>query len=176
MEWLGSFKEVRRCEVRMVQHVEKLRAELHLKSFPETEVLERGEVHGGESRPVKTCFDPNRLRERLPQRSAQAQSNWGSNASKCRKASVYAPGRRIATGNELRMIHGEVAVETSAAGIASSAEGHGERRTARRGNDSAKLPSAEDVRCESALWSGHGYLARQYDHFWEWTPRTNGRI
>src|SRR5258705_11101832 len=77
MEWLGSFKEVRRCEVRMVQHVEKLRAELHLKSFHETEVLERGEVHGGESRPVKTCFDPNRLRERLPQRSAQAQSQLG---------------------------------------------------------------------------------------------------
>jgi hypothetical protein len=54
-------------------------------------------------------------------------------------------GRRIATGNELRMIHEKVAVETSVEGIASSAEGHGERRIARRGNDGAKLPPAEDL-------------------------------
>ena len=44
---VGIIQEVRRCEVRTVHHVEKLRTELYLKPFLETGILERGEVHGG---------------------------------------------------------------------------------------------------------------------------------
>jgi hypothetical protein len=172
---VGVIQEVRRCEVRMV---------ITLKNSARNCTLSRSlklKFLNVEKSTVASPARKNLFRPELPTKTPPATvgagvSNWGSNASKCPKASVYAAGHRIATGNELRMIHGEVAVETSVEGIASSAEGHGERRTARRGNDSAKLPSAEDVRCEFALWSGHGYLARQYDHFWEWRPRTNGRI
>src|SRR4029077_19263844 len=59
----------------------------------------------------------------------------------------------VATGDQLRVVHGKVAVETGVEGISATAESDGVGRTAGRGNDAANLPTAGNIRRKATLRS-----------------------
>ena len=96
----------------MIHDVKKLRAELHLVSFPETEILERGKVDCRKSGPIKPVASG------IAYEHASGHGGcWGETVGiECQQAArriIRNPGRGVAAGNQLRVIHREIAVKSS---------------------------------------------------------------
>src|SRR6266850_5108760 len=133
-------QEVRRGEVRMIHNIKELRSELYLISFLEVEILEYRKIHRRESGPIEPVASGATYEHASGDRGRRSETVW-IESQQVAGGIVLNSRRRVAAGNQLRVVHREVAVISSLERVASSAESHCKRRTACRSDDCADLPS-----------------------------------
>src|SRR2546429_8469275 len=105
----------------MIHDVKKLRAELHLVSFPETEILERGKVDCRKSGPIKPVASGIAYEHASGHGGGWGVTN-GIEGQHAARRIICNPWRGGATGYQPRVIPREIAVKTTILWVASASQ------------------------------------------------------